>query len=245
MGRSPKLDEARLEALIAALELGLNERDASASAGITQTTLTNWKRKARAAAEVLPDDWPELKFDELTACADELDIDLSKIHHSGRRGRLTREDVIRELRVRAAGYLVFLTRLDASGPNQKKALLQIIDDLANGRVKMCRTRTTQTVRYVTGDDGKPVGQAVGDALVMTEVLDLPKDRQAAFRMLEMRWPEEFSPRTRGTGGMGGKGDTNDSAREVHDAVYRMLSTVPPPPAGLLPETAESGAETEE
>jgi transposase len=242
VGRNAKLDEARLEALIAALELGLNERDAAESAGISKVTLYAWKARARAASEVLPDDWPSLKFEELRACAEELEIKLANVPHSGRNGRLTREDVIRELRTRAAVYVNFLNRLEAAGPNSKRALLQIADDLANGRVKMQRTRTTQTVRTVNG-----VPEVVGDTLVMTEVLKLPPDRQATFKMLEMRWPEEFSPRTRGAGGMGAKGDTNDSAREVHDAVYRMLSTVPPPPAGLLPEAAggDNGGESEE
>lgn len=232
MGRKSKLNDDRLHAIIAGLKLGLSETEASEATGITYRTFLNWKSRARAAADVLPEDWASLKFEELLACADELEIDMAGVRHSGRRGRLTREDVLRVIRERAELYVDFLRQVEAAGPESKLAILKNIDDLINGRVEVKRTRTTQIVRNAAGDR----------IVVMTEILKLPPDRMAAFKMLEARWPEEFGRRAGGRGGVN-ESDSSKAAEDVHEALHRMLSTVPPPidlPA--LPAHREDEAE---
>lgn len=240
MGRHSKLDDDRLRVIIKSLNLAMSEKDAAIAAGICERTYFNWKARARAAAEVLPEDWSSLKFDELIAVAEELDIDLSKTARSGRGNRLTREDLIRVIRSRAAIYVEFLRQIDSAAPSAKRAILERLDDLIQGRVKVRKTRTVQTVRIID-QDGSTVPVPNTNAVVITDVLELPPNRQAAIKMLEMRWPEEFGPRAGAGRGKDGVLNPDAAAREVHDAIHRMLSTIPGPQKMLT----DGGTGTEE
>lgn len=201
---------------------GLSEKDAAEAAGICEKSWYNWKARARAAADILPADWERLRFDELLACLDELEIDRAGVRKTGANGRLTRADVIDVLRTRAGRYLEFLAELKACAPQRKLAILTSLDDLIQGRARLKRTKSVQRVRLPNGSD----------AIVTTEIVELPPDRIAALRMLAMNWPEEF-------GGRGSQDDAELSAKAVTEAVQRMLSTVPPapalPPAPEIPE----------
>lgn len=234
VGRRAKLTDDLLEKICADLYLGLSERETYEAAGIPERSWFEWKARARAAQDILPEEWEQLKFAELLAVAEELDIDVNKIHKSGHNGRLTRADVLLVIRDRAERYVVFLRRIEAAarGTDAKRAILERVDDMVQGRIRVKRTRTVQRIQYVRVN-GQMRPEPFGDAIVTTEILELPPDRQAALKILEMRWPEEFG-RRRGES----PEDAEVAAREVTDRVRRMLSTVPPPPA-LPPAAGEA------
>lgn len=227
-----KLDHGVLEVVRRAARLGLSEREIYEAAGVAERTWYKWKAKAKAVAAVLPNEWQTLRYEELADVADDLGIDLSPGAQvgprSGANGRLTRADLIRIIQERADRYAQVLRELEASRPQAKLAILQKLEDLAEGRCKIRKTRTTQRVVY--DQNGRP--QPTGEAIVTTEEVELPPNPQVLLKTLDRHWPVDHPGGRRGVGGSAV--DPDETARIVAAAVHRMTGTVPPPPDEEVP-----------
>lgn len=226
MSRPTKLDSVALQQIRQAARRGLSEREIQELLGICERTWFNWKARAKAAAALMPAEWRRLPLDELVACAKDLGIDLSRQSRSGRKGCLTRGDLIRVLVDRAELYRSLIVELQSARVHAKVAILERLEPLMNGTAQRRRTRTTQRVRYLS-TDGSPSSVPTGDAIVVTEVVELPPDRQVLLKVLERLFPAECSRcRCRAEGRAR---PIEIEASRLAELVRQMLATVPPPP----------------
>jgi predicted DNA-binding protein (UPF0251 family) len=200
VGRHSKLDDAALETIRLAARRGLSERETWELAGVSRRTWRNWKARAERVSQVLPEHWRALRYDELAAVIDELEIDLALVKRTGSGGRKhSREDLVRVLADRAARYGDLLREMERAKPHAKLAILERLDELMRG-ARITKTRTTQRV-VKDPATGAPV--AIGETIVTTEEILLPPDRQVLLKVLAARWPEEY-----GSVGRRGDGDAD-------------------------------------
>lgn len=237
MGAPSKLTTERLDMLEQAVGLGLTEEEAAQAVGIGRSTLAGWRLRAEKVHSYFSTDRKRHVRRDLEALAKELDV-----RTAPRGKKLTNAKLAERLLEIGSKYLEFLDRMKAAAPKAEASLLAQLETSARGGlvitdvdaetgnivrrgVRVTKTITEKTWQKITSPDGEVSWDWVPTKIAeVTEEKELPPDRLAILKLLELRWPEKYGKH---------QADVNDpveTARAIAAASEAMYQSVPGPPA---------------